>query len=132
MKRILTLAAIAAAFGVLMATATASAQQDRDEVMVVIPMDYMSAAVAAGIFGGAIVEPSPMAGQRGIGARGTTGDRSSFGTRGTIGDRGGFGARDGATRGFGTDRQRSTDYGSPRGTFDRDTRGFGQDRSFQR
>jgi hypothetical protein len=77
MKRLLIVATIVAVFGVLLTAATGSAQQERDEVMVVVPMQYMSAATAAQLFGGQIISASPMYGQ------------SSFGNRGSA--RGGYG-----------------------------------------
>lgn len=70
MKRLLILATVLAVFGLLVATATASAQQEREEVMLVIPMKYMSAATAARIFGGTVIAPSPIYGQVGFGSRG--------------------------------------------------------------
>ncbi|MGI5820341.1 MAG: hypothetical protein ACOX9R_19815 [Armatimonadota bacterium] len=73
MKRLLIVATLMAVLGVVLATTGASAQQERDEVMVVIPMKYMSAATAASIFGGAVIAPSPFFGQSAFGNRGAVG-----------------------------------------------------------
>ncbi|MFW6438332.1 MAG: hypothetical protein ACOCZ7_04885 [Armatimonadota bacterium] len=66
-------ATIVAICVVVLGAATAFAQQEREEVMVVIPMDHMSAATAAQLFGGQVVAPSPMYGQNSFGNRGTIG-----------------------------------------------------------
>jgi hypothetical protein len=71
MNRLLIVAAMLTVFGVLLVTGTASAQQEREEVMVVIPMKYMSAATAAQLFGGTVIAPSPMYGQSAFGSRGS-------------------------------------------------------------
>ena len=89
MKRLMVLATVIAVFAVLVGATTAFAQQERDEVMLIIPMKYMSAATAAQLFGGQIVTPSPLYGQSNFGNRGSIGNRGSYGNRGTIG--GGYG-----------------------------------------
>ena len=71
MNRLLIVAAMLTVFGVLLVTGTASAQQEREEVMIVIPMNYMSAATAAQLFGGTVISPSPMFGQGAFGSRGS-------------------------------------------------------------
>lgn len=86
MKRILTIAAVFAVCGLLFAGGTALAEDERKEVMELIPLQYMSAATAAQLFGGQLIPASPHYGASGY--AGTTGRTM----RGQTGYGGGYGS----------------------------------------
>ncbi len=72
MNRLLIVAALLTVLSVLIA-GPALAQQEREEITVLIPLKYMSAATAAQIFGGTVISPMPYYGQGAYGARNTGG-----------------------------------------------------------
>lgn len=89
----------------------ASAAQD-DQVYVVIPLKYLSAAVAAQIFGGTVIPASPFVGESIGGARGGYGSHAGGtgigGARGGARQYGGYGGGYDASGGYGT--QSGYDY----------------------
>jgi len=68
MNRLLIVAVLLTVLGVLIA-GPALAQQEREEITVLIPLKFMSAATAAQLFGGTVISPMPMYGQSAFGAR---------------------------------------------------------------
>ena len=68
MNRLLIVAVLLAVLGLAVA-GPAMAQQERQEITVLIPLKYMSAATAAQIFGGTVISPMPVYGQNAFGAR---------------------------------------------------------------
>ncbi len=68
MSRLLIVAVLLTVLGVLIA-GPALAQQEREEITVLIPLKFMSAATAAQLFGGTVISPMPMYGQSAFGAR---------------------------------------------------------------
>ena len=109
MKSILITAIVFMTVGVLLAGGTALAQQERQESIVVIPLQHISAATAAQLFGGRLVPASPH--------QGTT----AYGTRGQTG------------RGFGGYQQHSqTSRGISSGGWNNSARGFDARSSYRR
>jgi len=99
MKYLLTAALIVFFVGI----ALAAQAQERDEIMVVIPLQYMNAGVAAQIFGGWVIPPSTWQGpQRGHSYGGTN---QGYGGQG-------FGGRSYGTQGYGSRSYGSQGYGS--------------------
>jgi len=105
-KYLLTAALIVVFVGI--ALAAQAADQEREEIMVVIPLHYMSADVAAQLFGGWVIPPStwqgPQRGQSYGGGYQGYGGRS-YGTQG-------YGSQGYGSRGYGSQGYGSQGYGS--------------------
>lgn len=72
MKRLTMIAVLVCMAAVLFAAGDAQAQAERTEIMVLIPLQYMSGTMAAQVFGGQVIPPSPyygMSRQQGFGGQ---------------------------------------------------------------
>lgn len=65
MHQLLLVAAVMTVLGVLLVSGNVLAQQERQEMTVLIPMQYMSAEMAARIFGGVVIPAVPQQGYAG-------------------------------------------------------------------
>jgi len=80
MRRLLIVAVVLTVLSVLIAGPALAQQQEREEITVLIPLKFMSAATAAQLFGGTVISPMPTYGQNAFGARnmGSRHGRSSY------------------------------------------------------
>ncbi len=106
MKYLLTATLIVVFVGI--ALAAQAADRQRDEIMVVIPLQYMSADVAAQLFGGWVIPPSTWQGpQRGHSYGGGNHGYGSQGYGGRAYGTQGYGRQGYGGRGYGAQRYRS-------------------------